>query len=162
MPRLRDRFACTPAQFWAFFLDSDYQRRLHIEGLGFNSYRVLERTTESWRVHAVPTGLPRVARKVLGDGGYIEEGRLDGGTWRFDITPDTLGDRIHTRGELWVEEEEGQAVRLGEITVTVLLPGIGGPIRKALEALTDQQQRRAAAFTKAWVRDATMGGEERL
>jgi len=158
MPRFEDTFRCTVEEFWTLFLTEEFQRRLHLEGLGCSSYLVLERKPESWRVHVVPHDLPGAVRKVLGDGGYIEEGQRDGDLWRFEITPDTLGDRIHISGVVRLEERDGGAVRQAEITVTASLQD-GEVVRKALETRLFRQQERATTFTHEVVAEAMLSGE---
>ena len=158
MPLFEDTFQCTAEEFWTLFLTEEYQRRLHLEGLGCSSYLVLERELESWRIHVVPRGLPGVVRKVLGDGGYIEEGRRDGDLWRFDITPDTLGDRIHIVGVVRIEERGEEALRQVEITVTARLQD-GEVVRKALENRLCMQQERSTSFTHELLAEAMLSDD---
>ena len=160
MPSFSDRFDCSAAEFWTLFLKEEYQRRLHLEGMGFVSYRVLERGPESWRVHVVPSGLPGVVRKVLGDGGYIEEGRRDGEFWRFEITPDTLGDRIRTVGVLRIVDKAPGSVRSADIHVTARLMGVGRAVEKALDTMTLRQQEKATTFTHAVIASGMLSTEE--
>lgn len=160
MPSFSDRFDCSAEEFWTLFLKEEYQRRLHLEGMGFQSYRVQERGPDSWRVHVVPNGLPGVVRKVLGDGGYIEQGQRDGELWRFEITPDTLGDRIKTVGVLRIEDQDGRAVRSADIQVTARLMGIGRAVEKALDGMTLRQQEKATRFTHGLIASGMLGAQE--
>lgn len=163
MVTFSDRFACTPAQYWEMWLSAEYQSGLHLQGMGFPQYRVLERAPESWKVHVVPTALPGAVRKVLGDGGYIEEAHRDGNVWRFDIIPDTLGDRIHTAGVIRIEGDgtDGpQTLRSVEIEVTVKLMGIGRAVKKAMEAMMSKHQDAATAYTHAAIAGGMLTNEE--
>jgi len=157
--QIRDTFAVDVDTFWdRVYLSEDYQRRNHLEGMGFRSYRLVsDDRSPDGRVERViqvdPGNLPGLLQKALGDVGYTETGRFDPvrRRWTFTIQPAKVGDRIQVTGELWVEPSEGGVTRFCDVDVRVRLPGIGGRVAKAMEAMTRDNQAKSTTFTRAFI-----------
>jgi hypothetical protein len=158
---LYDEFACSLNDYWErVFLTEDYQRSLHLEGLGFHSYRCLEhRETEdlkvlrSIEVAGVP-GLPSLVQRLVPGGGYVERGSLDrrSNRWTFRIEPAGMAGRIQIHGRVEVEALGlDRCLRSGEIVVDVRLPGVGSRVTKALTALTVANEDKSVRFTHRFV-----------
>ncbi len=159
--QIRDTFPVDVETFWSrVFLVEDYQRRNHLEGMGFRSYKLLREDRQpSGHIERViqvdPGSLPGLLQKILGDVGYTETGRFDPDRrrWTFTIQPAKVGDRIQVRGELWVEETTGGVTRFCDVEVQVRLPGVGGRVAKAMEAMTRDNQSRSTAFTRRFIEE---------
>lgn len=156
---IRDDFAVDLDTFWnRVFLVEDYQRRNHVEGMGFRTYRLVredrQENGEITRVIQVdPGSLPGLLQKVLGDVGYTETGRFDPSRrrWNFTIQPAKVGDRIQVEGELWAEPTKEGVTRFCKVDVRVRLPGIGGRVAKAMEAMTRDNQSKSTVFTRRYI-----------
>ncbi len=161
--QIRDTFAVDVDTFWdRVFLVEDYQRRNHTEGMGFRSYRLVRQETGPdgaiERVIQVdPGNLPGVLQKVLGGVGYTETGRYDPvrRRWTFLVQPAKVGDRIQVHGELWVAPSDQGVTRSCDVDVRVRLPGIGGRVAKAMEAMTRDNQAKSTAFTRRTIEELT-------
>ena len=162
---LHNEFACSLSDYWdRVFLTEDYQRRLHLDGLGFRSYQCLEHreTDDSQVLRAIEVagvpGLPGLVQKLVPGGGYVERGSLDRRTnrWTFLIEPSGMGGRIQIRGTVDVEAiGPNRCLRSGEIVVEVRLPGVGTRVAKALTALTVANEKKSEQFTRCFVADLT-------
>lgn len=162
---IRDRFPVDADTFWhRVFLSEDYQRRNHLEGMGFRSYQLVSATTPdsgaaTRTIQVDPGTLPGVLSKVLGSVGYTETGAFDPvrQRWSFTIQPAKVGDRIQVRGELWVEPRPGGVERFCDVDVQVRLPGLGGRVQKAMEAMTRENQDKSTAFTLGFIAEQGLG-----
>ena len=131
---LDDVFDCTVTEYWdRVFLVEAYQRRLHLEALGFSDYECTFFQEEpsgfvrrNIGVGGVP-GLPGVLQKLVPGGRYVEKGELNRAEnqWRFVIEPAGLGGRLRIEGQIQLTElGVGQCQRRGEIRVTAALWGL--------------------------------------
>ncbi|MEO8184287.1 MAG: hypothetical protein ABI895_36160, partial [Deltaproteobacteria bacterium] len=89
--RIEHTYDCSADVFWSkIFLDDDYNRKLFLEELHFESWRVVssqERASELHRVvEAVPRlgDLPAALKRLLSEGAsYQERGVVDRGAQRY-------------------------------------------------------------------------------
>jgi hypothetical protein len=160
---LDTQFACSVDDYWdRIFLTEDYQSRLHIEGLGFGSYRCLEHRKEgpvrvfrSIQVSGVP-GLPRLVQKLVPGGGYVERGQLDrsGNHWSFVIEPVPQAVPIRITGEVHLSQVSGDRCRrIGEIKIAVKLPAIGQRLSRSLRGLVQESQKKSVVFTHSYIEE---------
>lgn len=149
-------------RFWGeIFLALDYNTALYEEALGFR-FEQLERldgaSEISRRIRCTPKlSLPKAAQKIVGDGNYVEAGRLDLATrrWRFELTPARLADKISIRGAMWSTPAGPDAlIRHCETEIEIRILGLGKVIEKAVEGTFRESYDKAAAFTEGWLRRA--------
>src|SRR5262245_18808947 len=108
--RIEHTYSCSSEVFWnRIFLDDEYKRKMFIEELNFQSWRVLSSETRGTEVHrtieAVPPlgDLPAPLKKLLANGaGYEEKGVADlkGHRYRLQVTPRSLASKLTIEGEL--------------------------------------------------------------
>ncbi len=133
---------CDVEKFWSLFLDPEYNKKLYLEGLGFKAFDVLEMTKDRRHLRGVPKmNVPGALAKLLGDSfGYEDRGSLDAATntFRWKMTPNTLGDKLFTEGTVRVEPAgDGKIRRVSEATIEAKVFGLGG----MLEATTEKEIR---------------------
>ena len=174
--KLDDEFACSVSEYWdALFLQDEYQRGLHIEGMGFSSYectRYLEEAegviVRDLAIGGVP-GLPLLVQKFVPGGRYVERGRLvrSRNFWHFVIEPAAMASRIRIEGRVQLTEvSPGRCRREGEIGVEVRVAGVGKRIAKSLLALVAVNERKSADFTHRFIADwregrgPSLGGDQ--
>jgi hypothetical protein len=146
------------------FFDSEFNRALFQDGLGFTTYNVLEDSrdpdgTIRRRVEATPKiELPAPARKIFGDSaGYTEIGRFDPAARRYyiEVIPKAkvAADKVKTATEIWVEARgDKRCERLVQVDNTVKVFGLGTLIEGFIEQQTRDQYAKAAEFTNQWIR----------
>ena len=99
---LRTEIDCSEDVFWnKCILDEEFNRRLFLDLLKFNGYRLLESRDDGQKlvkrqeVEPTVNGLPGPLKKLLGDKlSYVEEGVFDRATrtYRFKVQPSALPD----------------------------------------------------------------------
>jgi hypothetical protein len=168
MPRhitLRDPFECDEDTFWgSVFFETDYNRRLYTEALGFGGYTLLADDLRAGerirRMRCEPRlEMPAAVRRVLGDAlSYTEEGRFDpkARRWHWRVVLSRLADKIRIEGDVRCEPAgAGRLTRTSDIDVGVDLFGVGGLIEGFVEKSVRDSYARATAFTRAYIRDAS-------
>lgn len=143
---------------WDLLADPEFQRRMYLEGLGFESIEVpafAERNGMLERVlKAVPkVDLPGPVRKVLGERfGYEEHQHFDRAkdlwTWRLVIP--TVGDRLRISGDIRIRADgDGACVRTTNFEIEAKIFGVGGLLEKTTKKETLQNYEKSAAFLNA-------------
>lgn len=152
------------ATFWErLFFDPEFNHRLYYDVLGFDRWEVIEdRIDEEGgrvrRVRIAPgVGLPAPARKVVGNAfTYVENGRLDPQTRRFDyrIEPALNPARADLHGAFWVEPRGERTVeRFHEIDAQVTFLGFGRMIENRIGRELNAAFDRAAEFAEVYLRE---------
>ena len=129
--------------FWGtVFLDEEYNRRLYLEGLKFESYELKSQDESDSEVKRSIDLTPRLGdlpgpmKKVLGDNlSYLENGVYDKSKRRYhvDIVPSTLPNKIKVTGDLWTEAvSDQQCRRIFEARVEVKVLGLGKLMEKRI------------------------------
>lgn len=150
--------------FWEkIFFDQEFNRRLYLDELKFETYEVVEQQSEpngvvTRRVRQTPrSDAPAVVKKLVGDSvSYIEEGRFDPQTkrWRYSITPSKMADKIRIGGEFWVEPKGENAVeRVCTVDLEVKVFGVGKTVEGFIEKQTKDSYEKAASFTQRYIRE---------
>jgi len=150
--------------FWSrLFFDTEFNRALFQDFLGFTTYRVLEEHTDpdgaiQRRVECAPkVELPAPVRKIFGDGvGYVEVGRYDPKLKKYfvEVVPKVGGDKVKTTTEIWTEAlGDKRCERVVTVDSTVKVFGLGTFIEGFIEQQTRDLYARAADFTNRWIRD---------
>jgi hypothetical protein len=156
-------FAIDPDTFWSkIFFDTDFNRALYIDHLGFPEWQVVEErdagTEIVRRVRVTPKqDAPAVIKKLAGNSfSYTEEGRYDKAAkrYRFRVVPSAMADKFRTEGELRAEPlGEKQMRRVVEMTIDVKIALVGGTVESFVQKQTQESYAQAAAFTNRWIKD---------
>lgn len=160
--RIEHTYACSADVFWnRIFLDDEYNRKLFVEELHFDTWRVLRTEERGNEVHRVveavpPMGdLPSALKKVMESGlGYEERGVLDRAAqrYRLEATPRSLSSRITITGELFttpLTERSCRRIYIGRIDARVF--GIAGLIEDRFLNELEKSYSKAAEFTNRWI-----------
>jgi hypothetical protein len=157
-------YECNPSVFWnQIFMDSEYNRRLFLDELGFDSWELIsneERGDEVRRViEAVPRvkELPAVLQKLVQNGlGYRESGVFDRKTQRYkcEAVPRSLASKLSIKGEMYATplgDKSFRRVFVADVEAKVF--GVGGLLeRQVLDGL-EKSYAKSAAFTNRWIAD---------
>jgi hypothetical protein len=146
---------CDVDTFWKTFFDRDFNQKLYSEGLGFKRFEIVEMSDSGRRVKGVPkVNAPGPVAKLLGDSfGYEEAGTLDkaSNTYRWKMTPNTMGDKLFTSGSVKIEPAgDGKVRRTSEATIEAKVFGLGGVLESTAEGEIRQSFEREAAFMNRW------------
>ena len=159
---VRHTFDVDVDTFWKdIFFNSDFNRRLYLEHLGFKTYDVIEEKQQSdgtveRKVRQTPkTDAPAVVKKLVGDEvSYLEAGRFDPAKkrWAYTITPSKLSDKIEIGGEFWAEPKgDGKIERICTVDLEVKIFGVGKAVEGFIEKQTKDSYDKAATFTRAFI-----------
>jgi hypothetical protein len=160
--RIEHTYDCSAEVFWnQIFLDDEYNRKLFLEELHFESWRVLRSEERGSEIHRVIEAVPRlgdvpaVLKKLLSDGlGYEERGVLDrtAQRYRLEVTPRSLGSKLSIQGELSTTPLGAHSCRRIYVArVDARVFGVGGMIEERILADVEKSYVKAAAFTNRWI-----------
>lgn len=160
--RIEHVYDCDEDTFWnKVFLDSEYNRRLFKEALGFPVYDEVKREERDDQVKRVievvpKTGdMPAALKKLVGENiGYREEGVLDKKARRYRVTviPNRLADKLTITGELFTEPVgEKKCRRVYKAHVEARVFGLGGLIEKRVIADIENGYSLGAKFTNQYI-----------
>ena len=161
---IRHEMSCDEDTYWyKCVFDDEYNDKLYLQELKFPEYALekFEKTDTSItrRVRVAPKipPLPGPLKKVIGDGlAYTEVGTFDRAKKRyaFTATPNALGDKATTSGEMWAETlGEKRIARVARINVHVKVFAIGGLIEDQILNSLRSSYEAAAVFTNAWIKE---------
>lgn len=167
--RIEHTYNCSADVFWSrIFLDDAYNRKLFLDELHFESWRVArseERGAEVHRViEAVPKlgDLPGALKKLLSDGAaYEERGVVDRGRqrYRLEVKPRSLSSKLSISGELYttpIDERSCRRTYVARVEARVF--GLGGMIEDRLLHDIERSYVKAAAFTNRWIDEHQLQG----
>jgi len=160
--RIEHTYDCSADVFWSkIFLDEEYNRKLFLEELHFESWRVVssqERGSELHRVvEAVPRlgDLPLALKRLLSEGAsYQERGVVDRGAqrYRLEVTPRSLASKLSISGELFTTPLAERSCRRTYVArVEARVFGVGGMIEDRLLSDIERSYAKAAVFTNRWI-----------
>jgi uncharacterized protein DUF2505 len=155
-------YECNANVFWnQIFMDPEYNRRLHLDELGFESWELLSSEEQGDEVRRVVEAVPRVKelpaalQKLVQNGlGYRETGVLNRRTQRYkcDVAPRSLASKLSIKGELYAQPLGDKSIRrvfVADVEAKVF--GVGGLIeRQVLDGL-EKSYAKSAAFTNRWI-----------
>lgn len=161
---LRHEMGCDESTYWEkCVLDAEYNRRLYLEELRFQTYELVEQREEGdlvvRKVRAEPksANMPAPLKKAIGDSfGYVEEGTYDRKTKRytFRTVPAAFSDKVKIRGTMQCETIGPKRIlRISEVHVDVKVFMIGGLIEERIVDDIKRSFAKAAEFTDVWVRE---------
>jgi hypothetical protein len=162
--RIEHIYEVSEDTFWErLFLDEEYNRRMYVEGLKFESYAVVEQEESTDEVKRTLDVTPRLGdlpgamKKVLGDNlSYLEKGVYDKSKrrYRVDIVPSTLSSKIRVSGELYTEPVgDKQCRRIFEARVEVKVLGLGKMMEKRIIDDLQKGYSRGARFTNEYAKE---------
>ncbi len=160
--RIEHTYACSAEVFWnQIFLDDEYNRRLFLDELHFESWRVVESTVRGGQIHRVIEAAPRVGdlpgplKRLLGDGlGYTERGVAEPAAqrYRLEVTPRSLASKLTITGELSTTPiSERSCRRLYVARVEARVFGVSGLIEDRLLDDIEKSYAKSALFTNRWI-----------
>jgi uncharacterized protein DUF2505 len=160
--RIEHTYACSAQVFWnQIFLDDEYNRKLFVDELHFESWRVLSSEVRGSEVHRVIAAVPRLGdvpgplKRLLSNGlGYEERGVADlaAGRYRLEVTPTSLASKLSIQGELSTTPIDAQSCRRIYVArVEARVFGLGGMIEDRLLDDIEKSYGRAATFTNRWI-----------
>jgi hypothetical protein len=161
---LRHEMSCDEETYWhKCVFDAEYNERLYLKELKFPQYELEQYEDDGTiirrRVKVAPQlpPMPAPVKKVIGEGlAYTEVGSFDRKTNRysFTATPNALGDKATTKGEMRVEVlGEKKIARVAKISVDVKVFMVGGLIEDQILNSLRSSYERAASFTNDYVKE---------
>lgn len=161
--RIEHTYSCSEEVFWnRIFLDDEYNQKLFVGELHFESWRVVRSEVRGSEVHRVVEGVPRIGdrvpgavKKLLADGvGYEERGVVDlqAHRYRLEVTPRSLANKLTITGELSttpVGERACRRIYIGRVEARVF--GVGGVLEDLLLDNIAKSYDKAAVFTNRWI-----------
>ncbi|MEE2961668.1 MAG: DUF2505 family protein [Myxococcota bacterium] len=159
---IQDDFAISAGDFFSrVYLDADYTRALHLDGMKCVSYEVIMNKGDvlsglERSIRSVPNvEMPKAVQKVLGNSiAYTEVGYFDSEAqnYRFKVLPSTLQEKIRIEGLCSVEAlDETCCRRICDLEFEVKVFGVGKLIEQVIRNSYVENQKLAATFTAAWI-----------
>lgn len=146
-------------KMWELLLDPEFQRRIHVEGLGFQEFSLESQEERGCVMHRVVKVSPRVdmpgpIQKLLGDSmSYKEFVSFDRDTkqWLWRLEMPGAGRTIHVGGEIEISPGRGGqgCIRRTHFTVECKIFGVGSLIEKTIKKETLANYERSAVFINA-------------
>lgn len=160
--RIEHTYACSPEVFWnQIFLDDEYNRKLFVEELHFDSWKVVRSEERGSEIHRVieatpPLGeLPGALKRLLSDGlGYEERGVVDrvAQRYRLEVIPKSLASKLTITGDLSTKAlGERSCLRTYVARVDARVLGLGGLIEQRVLDDVEKSYVKAAVFTNRWI-----------
>jgi Protein of unknown function (DUF2505) len=160
--RIEHTYACSAEVFWnQIFLDDEYNRKLFLEELHFESWRVVSSEERGAEIHRVIENVPRLGdlpgplkRLLEGGVGYEERGVLDRAAqrYRLEVTPRSLANKLTISGELSTTPlTERSCRRIYVARVEARVFGLAGLIEDRLLGDIEKSYNKAAVFTNRWI-----------
>ena len=162
--RIEHTYDCSADVFWSrIFLDDEYNRKLFLDELHFESWRVLSAEEKGTELHRVVEGVPRLGdlpgaiKRLLSDGAsYQERGVVDrkAQRYRLEVTPRSLASKLSITGELFttpINEHSCRRTYVARVEARVF--GVGGMIEDRLLNDIERSYVKAAGFTNRWIKD---------
>jgi hypothetical protein len=162
--RIVNELECSEATFWdVLFFDAEFNRRLFLEELKFESWKVVsERESDDVverELEVCPNvgEIPGPLKAVVGDGlSYREQGTFDRKRRRYVVKAKSpkMGDRVLVEGEMYTEPlGENRCRRIFAVKATARIFGVGGLLEKRILADLEKSYAQSAAFIGRYVRE---------
>jgi hypothetical protein len=160
--RIEHTYDCSADVFWSkIFLDDAYNRKLFLEELHFESWRVLSSEERGSEIHRVVEGVPRLGdlpatlKRLLSEGAsYEERGVVDRAAqrYRLQVTPRSLASKLTISGELFTTPLTERSCRRTYVArVEARVFGVGGMIEDRLLNDIERSYAKSAVFTNRWI-----------
>lgn len=160
--RIEHTYGCSQDVFWdQIFPDDGYNRKLFLEELHFESWRLVRSEQRGDEIHrlveAVPSlgDLPSTLKRLLSDGvGYEERGVLERSKhrYRLEAAPRSLRGKLNVSGELStlpLGERSCRRIYIARVDANVF--GVGGLIEQRVLDDIERSYNKAAVFTNRWI-----------
>jgi hypothetical protein len=158
--RPRHEIDCTPARFWELYLDSDFQNRLYLEGLGWERPEITIERDDEDEFRRTMIANPKVMvsgvveKLIKHTLGFVETGVFDrkAGVFRLKHRTNIFGDKFRLEGEMRIDPVgEHRCRRVAKLEAESYVFGIGRIIEKAAEGNMKKGWDDSAVFFNRWV-----------
>lgn len=165
--RIEHVMNCSVDTFWSkLFFDEEFNRRLFLEGLGFESWKQVSLDETESQIVRVVDAVPKMADlpaplKKLAEGGlgYRERGVFDKAARRvrLDVEPASLKGKLFIGGEVRCEPEgDAKCRRIYDASLEAKVFGVGSMIEKRLLSDIQKSYSQAAEFTNRYIAEKGM------
>jgi len=161
--RIEHLIHCSDEKFWTVFFDVEYNQKLFLDELRFESWKLVSLDDKGDRIERVVDVVPRLGdlpgplkKLVEGGAGYRERDVFDKKTKRMTlkVEPSVLQGKLTISGVMHTEPVgEAQCRRIYETSIVAKVFGIGGMIESRILDDVKKSYDKAAAFTNRWVRE---------
>jgi hypothetical protein len=161
--RIEHLIQCSDDRFWSVFFDAEYNKKLFLEELAFDSWKLVSLDDKGDRIERVVDVVPRIGDlpgplKKLAEGGagYRERDVFDKKAKRMtiNIEPSTLQGKLTISGAMHTEPVgDSQCRRIYVTSVNAKIFGIGGMIENRIIDDVRKSYDKAATFTNRWVKE---------
>ncbi|HVU05107.1 MAG TPA: DUF2505 family protein [Polyangiaceae bacterium] len=161
--RIEHVFETTDDGFWKLFFDPEYNRKLFLETLGFESWKIASFDESDSRIERVVDVVPKVGElpgplKKLAEGGagYRERDSFDKAQKRMKVTiePSALQGKLTIGGTMYTKPEGDRRVRrIYDTSVVAKVFGVGGMIENRILSEVKTSYDQAAVFTNRWIKE---------
>lgn len=166
--RIEHIFNCSADTYWSkVFFEEEYNRRMFLEALNFESYKVVSLDDTDAQTTRVVDAVPRIGdlpaplKKLAESGiGYREKVVFDKKTKRVkvDVEPASLKGKLFITGEIRCEPVgDKQCRRIYETVIEAKIFGVGGMVEKRLLSDIEKSYADAAKFTNAYLAEKGLG-----
>ena len=161
--RIEHLIHCSDEKFWTVFFDVEYNQKLFLDELRFESWKLVSLDDKGDRIERVVDVVPRLGdlpgplkKLVEGGAGYRERDVFDKKTKRMTlkVEPSVLQGKLTISGVMHTEPVgEAQCRRIYETSIVAKVFGIGGMIESRILDDVKKSYDKAAAFTNRWVKE---------
>lgn len=161
--RIEHVISCSEDNFWKVFFDPEFNKKLFLDVLGFDAWKLVRLDEHEDRIERVVEAVPKIQdlpgplKKLVENGaGYRETGVFSRAKKQMtvSITPSALADKLTITGLMHTEPAgNGQCRRIYDQSVTAKVFGIGGLIENRIIGDVKTSYDKAAAFTNEWVKE---------
>ncbi len=147
--------------FWSVFFDPEYNRKLFMETLHFDEWKVVSQSDTPVGIDRVVEAVPKTPElpgplKKLVEGGisYRERASFDRAKKRMTVTVETgvLPGKLSVTGVVRTEPAgDGKCKRIYDSSVVAKVFGVGGMIESRILADIKTSYDKAAEFTNQWI-----------
>jgi len=161
--RIEHLIQCSDDKFWNVFFDAEYNKKLFLEELGFESWKLVSLDDKGDRIERVVDVVPRIGdlpgplkKLVEGGAGYRERDVFDKKAKRMtlNVEPTVLQGKLTISGAMHTEPAgDSQCRRIYVTSVNAKIFGVGGMIEGRIIDDVKKSYDKAAVFTNRWVKE---------
>jgi hypothetical protein len=161
--RIEHLIQCSDEKFWTVFFDAEYNKKLFLDELRFESWKLVSLDDNGDRIERVVDVVPRMGdlpgplkKLVEGGAGYRERDVFDKKAKRMTlkVEPSVLQGKLTISGVMHTEPVgDAQCRRIYETSIVAKVFGVGGMIESRILEDVKKSYDKAAAFTNRWVKE---------
>jgi len=166
--RIEHVISCGEDNFWKVFFDPEFNKKLFLDVLGFEAWKLVRLDEHDDRIERVVEAVPKMQdlpgplKKLVENGaGYRETGNFIRAKKQMTVTvvPSVLEGKLTISGLMRTEPAgDGQCRRIYDQSVVAKVFGIGGIIENRIIGDVKASYDKAAAFTNQWVKEKGIVG----